>query len=606
MAIYNKNGTNGSDMIYVTEPDVDVIGGYGNDVFIVQGKASGNQIGNWSDEYGDDNLTVKAGDIISFQNQYGSNTITLSYGLNHYIGTGDKKDVLSINGTADSVTANLGAGANVITVDKGTNHKISCGNGSDRLTVNYAENSEFKLGSGENSIKIAGGFGNTAIAGDHKDTVTVIGGYSNSIDVGDGDDVITVNGGSATISGEYGDDTFYVNAEAGSCLFYSGYGNDRFVVKSNSKQTIVLSNGIKYASDDVKTVLIKAGNEHDVKANNNVRTQLYIENANKVTADLSGSVDKGVITSGSENSIDLERGDDIGSIRGGSDNLISGGYGSDTLSIEGKAGANNQLYGGDNDDNLYVNAGASGLQMLSGGRNDNRDSFNVSSEKAIVYIDAIDDKAAINLCKGNAVDDTGNGHKVESSASENYLYIGYGKENTVANNVRAIFNGRLNNCLIYGSNNDVRNTWTGWTDKNYRTQDNIYIRSGENNYVDSGRGDDYIFIQGGNNHTVCGGSEYNKDNFYVSFALASNTCLTFNQSGSGDKKDILHLQNDKKGNFSYSYNSSADILSIHKNNGGLITVTNWQDNRFKGIEFSDGFYSNWDSVPVYSGSTFET
>ena len=572
--VWNKNGTSAADTIYVTEPEVKVIGGYGNDTYIVKGNAVKNTIGNRNTEYGNDTLKILAGDYITFYNLNGSNTIEISNGSYHEIYTGDKKDILTLKSGVDSVKAELAAGANEVIINAGTQHNISAGSGSDVLTVGYMESSTIALGNGENTVKLNGGFGNTIKLGNDKDTVTINKGYNNTIRAYDGDDVI------------------YINKDAGSNVFYSGKGNDRFTVNSVSKQEIHVNEA---NNGDKNVILLKAGDGHHIEGsagNSNARIELYVENANNVTGNLGDSTDKAVIETGTGNSINLANNDDMGSIRGGTGNVITGGWGNDTLSIEGNAGANNSLYGNGGDDNLYVNAGISGIQNLDGGSNDNRDSFNVNSEKAIVRITANGTKASIVLNKGNAVDETGAGHTVTSNANNNYLYIGK-DANTVANNVQAQINGKLNNSVVYGSDNSIISN---------NSSDSVYIRSGERNYVSTGYGNDYIYIDGGNNHTIRGGFG-ERDNIYVRMSLGSNARLTLDQGGSNDLRDILHLSNEYKKNFSYSYNKSHDSLLIKKNNGALITVQNWTNNRLQVIEFKDGTYSNWSSVATSANLT---
>ena len=129
--IYNKNGTSAADTIYVTQPGINVIGDYGNDEFIVQEEAVNNTIGSYNNEYGDDKLTIKLGDQITYRDRNGKNTVIILNGMKHNIDTGDAKDTLLIQGDADVVTASLHNGENEITISAGTNHNITTGNGAD-------------------------------------------------------------------------------------------------------------------------------------------------------------------------------------------------------------------------------------------------------------------------------------------------------------------------------------------------------------------------------------------------------------------------------------------------------------------------------------------
>lgn len=567
--IWNQNGTNEADTIYVTEPGINVIGGYGDDTFIVKGSAANNRIGGDSSEYGNDILKILAGEEITFVNKKGSNTIEISDGMNHNIQTGGKDDTLIIKSNADSVLANLGAGKNIINIYAGTQHNINAGNGNDTLTVGYMESSGVNLGNGENRITLNGGFGNTIRSGVDKDTITVNKGYNNKIYAGDGDDVL------------------YVNKDTGSNEFWSGRGSDRFTVSSTNKQTIHIDES---DAGDKNTIILKAGEGHVITVNNqssNAITGLYIENANNVTASFYNEKNSAVISSGTGNSISLGDNNDMGSIRGGTDNIIRGGSGNDTLSIEGSAGAGNALYGDYGDDNLYVNAGVSGIQTLDGGGNGTRDAFNVNSETAIVHISANGEKASFVLNKGTAMDKDGIGHTVTSTASNNYLYIGK-DANSVANNVHADINNRLNNCFIYGSNNQVIGT---------SNPDSVYIRFGEGNFVSTQGGNDYIYIDGGNNHTIYGGGG-DRDSFYVRMSLDRSTRLTFNQlNNNGDRRDILYLPNESAQNFSFEYDSLNNALLISKNNGALITVENWANNRIALIKFKDSEVKG-DNLPL--------
>lgn len=179
----------------------------------------------------------------------------------------------------------------------------------------------------------------------------------------------------------------------------------------------------------------------------------------------------------------------------------------------------------------------------------------------------------------------------------------YGNGNTVkarnGNDKITVYKGK--NHKIYGD--DGRDTITvastaGTDNKLFggAGNDSIRIQGGSKVYAYGNAGNDSITVKGGNSHVLCGGT--GSDTYTLSAAMKETTRLTVNQAGkaSGDA-DILRLTKVNKGEVSFSYNSSKNILTAVHETGGKVYVKNWTVNPLAQVQFANG-----ESVHVIAGN----
>ena len=101
-----------------------------------------------------------------------------------------------------------------------------------------------------------------------------------------------------------------------------------------------------------------------------------------------------------------------------------------------------------------------------------------------------------------------------------------------------------------------------------------------------GNAKDNIIYVGKSGGTYRGGT--GSDKYVVSSAIGNSTLISIDQSNykSGDA-DILQFTKINKTDVNYAL-SGGTLSIVHKNGGGQVKVTGWNDNPFKNIQFADG------------------
>lgn len=204
----------------VTNRNVTVTTGNGNDVINVSSITDATKGATISTGTGNDNITGGAGaDVINAGD--GNNTISGGAGANS-INAGTGNDTVTVaNGNN---TINVGAGANSVTVGTG-NNTITAGAGADTVGLGAgAGNNTITLGDGANTINSATANGNNTVTGGAGvDTIT-LGNGNNTISTLGGADVIVVGNGNNNISAGEGGDT--ITLGTGMNTITLGGGND--------------------------------------------------------------------------------------------------------------------------------------------------------------------------------------------------------------------------------------------------------------------------------------------------------------------------------------------------------------------------------------------
>ena len=289
---------------------------------------------------GDGNNTVLLGGI-------GGNTVTL--------GNGDNL----IDATGDGSFYQLGAGANVVTLNGDANTVLiqdPLGVGTDAVS----------LGSGVGDlVNLAAAGGSVAETGSGSSTTTVVqtgaravtaslGGATAIVSLGDGNDSVTANGAMSTIILGGGNDT--ITANGSQDLVVAGGGNDT-VAANGDQSTVILGNG-----------------DNNVIANG-VQAQVMVGNGNNtILADGSGpSPGAGAqITAGSgTNSITADGNDStvtvgvVGAVPPSGNLTLSATGSNDSLKVNASAASTDTITVG-SDDVLSVMNGTATITGTAG------------------------------------------------------------------------------------------------------------------------------------------------------------------------------------------------------------------------------------------------
>ena len=273
-------GTAKADKIKVTESDVIVNAGKGNDIItlskgkknIIHGDAGIDTIaiekkaGTGNKIYGDagkDKITINGG---KSNYTYGGNdndTITLSGGKKNTIHGDAGNDSIIISKTAGTGNKVYGdVGADTIKVQGGNSNFVYGGKDGDKITLSggsknkiYGDDDKAKV-SGKDTITVNGGSGNYVYGGNGIDTFKVQGGNGNFINGGNDGDAITVSGGTNnTVHGDEGNDTVTIEKTAGTGnKFYGDAGSDKVFI-NGGMQTVD-------GGADADTITVNGGNSH--------------------------------------------------------------------------------------------------------------------------------------------------------------------------------------------------------------------------------------------------------------------------------------------------------------------------------------------------------
>ena len=420
------------------------------------------------------NLTVKAGsgnDVVNFKKSKYKNTIY-----------GDKGNDKILGGKS---------------VDK-----IYGGAGNDKL-YGYNGNDIIKAGSGTDYID--GGAGNDKIYGESG---------TNTLKGGAGNDYIYAGSGTDKIYGGAGTDIIYANKGVNNVYINKGEGNDKIRgVETSSKLNLNLGTGLqrvivyknganyvverKYSEEYSEFTTLENFNYDAAKDKVSViyngktvaLSSLYIPNYDPATSTIKDLGDEGgsytAASSGKNQIVYGGAGNDTIRTKE-SDDYINAGEGNNGITIDG---GSNTVITGSGDDTININGG-DGPNVIEAGDGDNTILSNGSST---ITAGAGDDLVTV---QGGTAE------------SESYIDVGAGKN--------AVQMYSLGVSTITGSGDDTIAVWAGGTNviNTGNGEDYIYINEGTNTIDLTNADGTHLTVYDGNSHnTVYGGAGNNTYNF---------------------------------------------------------------------------------------------
>lgn len=575
------NGDEGDDTIRLYRGEGHTVhAGGGNDVMLVVDA-------NNSKVYGDS----------------GKNQIMFFSGTgNEYYG-GVEKDNITLKDRANKVKVTGGTQATVVNIQVGNNHIIDLSAGNNSVTqIMAGEGTDFIGGKGRDTLKVWGTTsGLTADMGAGADLINVKGGTDLSINGGAGNDEFQIIGGdnSNYYSGS-GDDIFrlsggdnnVLNIEVGNnTAILTGGTNTDIITKESGKLNLTISG---QATTD--QIMIKNEYTHiDASQADNGLASLVIEsNADKVEAVLTNKKDKLLIYSG-ENIIDTGSGDDEVACLGLKNSLIQLGNGNDVFEMQANWGwgTNSKVHGGDGNDritvggdtkdctfngeagmdeiivhsgtyNNFLGGGGADTFTIKGGSKNNyrgaigRDKILIegATEFCVVRGDSDNDTILVDARSGSIYSSfiTGDGSTdiLEIRGNGNMLYGGSGDDNiAVYGDTNLVYGGtEADTCSLYGSKNLC---YGGAGDDEFQV-------SGTKNTCYGGIGDDTFRVTKDKVSTfalVVGG--IGNDTYKVQDQ--DNVWIDLRGNLEGDKDTIL-VEATKGMKYAYRWYESEGILAI--------------------------------------------
>lgn len=370
-------------------------------------------------------------------------------------GTGNK-----YTGTEENISNFISAyGLSGVTEVELTSDNLSKSiiDGGVKVTVSALNATKFsyKIDAATNKIIIFGNNLTINVNAGNEDLIEVVG-ISNEVCATSSDDKVTLMGFDNKVNAEDGKDTITV------------YGEDNIL--KDSEVNIFKGVGGQYLIVDDKEFLVSINNSDDIE-----ETTL---NYKKTTDGIKFSADNIKIIAQSDS-------DDVIAIEG-SNNYIDTSAGADEISVDGN---NNIIITGVDNEIDTVSVNGEGNEIVAG----EEDKVNYSGTKGYVNI-ASDDNSQHYI---TITDSSGISHEYlieRNTDSTESVQISY----EIDENDQIIFVG--DNAKIIIQSDDVSNR-----------NDNIFLY-GDNNYIDTGVGDDEITISGENNVIITGEGA---DNIYI-------------------------------------------------------------------------------------------
>ena len=310
------------------------------------------------------------------------------------------------------------------------------------------------------------------------------------------------------------------------------------------------------------------------KITKNKQTKKYGNAADSITVTGSsnkistmGGTDRITLSKGKKNTVDAGAGNDTVTVAGGSGNTIKGGKGKDTFVIgkksKGSAVIKDYTAG---QDILKVTGGTVTKATLS------KKNIKFTAEKA---------KITLANAKGKTISlqDSRGSYAMSSSAiTLGKDFAGTMNAGAYLSSITKIDGSKAVKALTLTGGSRVKTIYTG------SGADKINS-SGGTVSVNAGAGADTITVNGGNNHTLRGGT--GSDKYVINSVFSAGTRLTVNQTDYRAKDaDVLQLTNVNKDDVSYDLRNGT--LTINHKSGGAVTVSGWSQNPFSKIVFKNG------------------
>lgn len=581
---------------------------------------------------GDNTISMVGGSVVLTSGNIGTVAGNTSTG----------NETVTVNGANITNAISLRAGDDVLTVNSGSIKSAFMGSGNDVVNVNGGLIESVYTNEGTNLIRITGGVVNNICGGIGVDSVVAAGGTARYVAGGLGNDIftidwskvknITINAGE---SGNMGADKLTIQNATRSAftISYADSAKTQLKLADSSGNYILIHN---WAANPMSAIAFSD-------------KSLSASEINSLIGGLDTNVYGGHSTNGTAvtgKTVNLNAANTVTNVYGGCvEGAGSGSASNNTVTISGSTKVAESAFGGyvlDEVNDKAMGSAVNNSVTITGSAQVVDDVVGGKSANGTAANNTVTISGNAIIGAENRPGDIEGGHACWGTASGNVVTVtdyakvygdvagGTSEDNTACltegNTVRVNGNAKVYGNVIGGTyiEGSVRDNVVTIEDNasvsgnvysacNYMPSSNYYGKIGENTVTISGNasvggtvygaagddiitvstskatkvdgkaGEDFIVVNGGSGHTISGGSGI--DDYSIDWSKAKNITID-NSTDDTRNRDFLSISGARSTDFSYSYNSTTDTLTL-TNASNWIKILGWKSHGLGNIEFSD-------------------